>query len=569
MHNNPLGHSRLTSLIQDGPIKRSFAACIVATAFAFAPMVAVAATCTKPVIDKSSENFSQTASLIPQKDVTTCGLQDEYDSREFPRFYVDLDNGLAANSKHRASILELAFNLAKDSIERNELNSAELIYQIILMHYPEESRAMSSYGVVHIFREKYEEALHLLTQANAISPQDTIILQNLFVINTLLGRHKVAADFNRRLIKIEPSITEHTIHRLLLDALLNNKRDDQNWTQLLKSQSKENQSFWSYFDKALVNSGKTQNFDELINIGNQWIDVGMSTEAILLFDYVLQQKQVTTAHFLKAKAFEQGKHYKLAFQSAQSALKRGAPTDVADRELYGSILYETARLGYAAGEYERSLALLNEYKNRGYASPHLDYMFAVNLDASGKSSEALPYLIKCSNQNLPDFMHDFCRQKVASQAEAPAPETKPQSSKVMRIKRNSSPPSLAMRSISSKAPVTWLGKVITAIVSDNETTLNIRLIAQYLQPTTDTDIEDGKTYDISIAPINPADMFVVNMSFNGVTEEQVADLKSSITKEKFLVARGHTAYVETFNKLLIPGVAIEQAIFTSKITPHE
>jgi tetratricopeptide (TPR) repeat protein len=550
-------------------MKCDFVTYIVVSVIALAPINAIATTCNNLPIDKPTEDLHQAASRILIQEITTCDLQGEYDSSGFLRFYVDLDKGLSATSKHRSSILELALDLARDSVIKDELSRAELIYKIILNHYPDESRAMSSYGAVHIYRGQYKEALDLFNQAIAISPHDTIILGNLFQVNTLLGRYKVADGFNKKVLEIKPNDSEYVIHKLLLDALLNRKRDDKYWAQFLRTQSKDNQEFWRYFDKNFAISDKGSNFEELINIGNQWIDVGMSSDALLLFDFVLQHKQAPTAQFLKAKTFEHDKHYQLAFQSAQSALKLASSKDGKNKELYGSILYEAARLGYAAGEYERSLALLNEYKSRGYSHPHLDYMYAVNLDASGKHTDALPYLEKCSNQHLPDFMQGFCKKKIASQAELSTQESKSPPSKTIRIKHKGGTPSNAMEKIATNSSVAWLGKVVDTIVSETGSTLNIRLVAQYLQPTTDIDVEDGKSYEIVFEPVNPAEHFVVNLSFSSITEEQASSIKSSITKEQFLVARGHTAYVEMFNKHLIPGVAIEQAIFTSSITPHE
>ncbi|MEW5904563.1 MAG: tetratricopeptide repeat protein, partial [Pseudomonadota bacterium] len=547
----------------------NFVSGLIAFAIALAPAQVTASTCSKSEADSSSPNLRQAASLIPLEDVSTCDLQGEYDSGNFPQFYVDLDKGLSSHSKSRASILELALNLAKDSIEKNESNRAELIYQIILTHYPNESRALSSYGVAHMFREQYDEALQAFTKAIAISPQDTIILRNLYHLNVLKGNYKAADTFNRRLLRIEPNIAEYSIHQLLLDALLTKKRDDKGWSKFLRTQSKENLEFWNYFDRALATSIKIRDYDELIMIGNQWIDVGMASDALLLFDFVLLKKQAPTAQFLKAKAFEQGKYYKLAFHSALRALTMVAPANSENRDLYGSILYEAVRLGYAAGEYERSLVLLNEFKSYGYSNPHLDYMFAVNLDATGKYSEALPYLKKCSVQNLPDFMRSFCKEKVEIQAKAMTPEAKSTARKSIQVNSKINPPSIVMRNLSANSSVSWLGKVIAANVLETASTLNIRLVAQYLQPTSDADFEDGKKYEISIKPINPEDIFVVNLNFNAITEEQISTLKNSITKEKYLVAQGRIAYVEMFKKHLIPGVAIEKAIFTSSISPRE
>jgi Flp pilus assembly protein TadD len=428
---------------------------------------------------------------------------------------------------------------------------------------------MSSYAAVHIIREEYGEALRLLTQATAISPQDPIILNNLYVLNVWLGKYEAASNLNKQLLKAEPKISQHVTRRALLDVLYLNKRNDDSWQRFLKIQTEKNKAYWEYFLGTLVKADKSRNFEELTDMGNQWIDIGMSSEALLLFDHILSLANVPTAHFLKAKAFEQGKHYKLAFQSAQNALQMAASIDGVNKDLYRNILYETARLAYAANEYENSLALLNKYKNSGYSHPHLDYMFAVNLDASGKYSEATPYLQKCVTQQLPDYMLSFCKKNLANHTIASKPETASPVNKAIRISNKSDSPSSVMRLSWPSPTVGWLGEVIDVDVTETNTTLHIRLTAQFLQPTTPLEIEDGKHYEIPIEPKNPAELFVVNLNFGSLTKEKIQGLKDSITKEKYLIAQGHAAYLGIFNKQLAPGVQLERAIFTSKITPNE
>lgn len=542
---------------------------LAASAILISSIDATASTCNNPPIEKSPHDFREAASLILEEPITACDLQSKYDSSLFPRFYLDLDKGLT-QERNKSDIRELALNLAKDSAEKNELDRAELIYRIILAHDPAESRAMSSYAVVHIFRKEYSEALQLLTQAISISPQDPIILNNLYTLNVWLGKYEAANNLNKQLLKIEPNVPEHLTRRALLDVLFVNDRSSENWASFLETQSDKNKGYWEYFLGALAKADKARNFEELTDMGNQWIDIGMPSEALMLFDHILSLEKVPTAHFLKAKAFERGKHYRLAFQSTQSALEIARSADGSSKELYGNILYETARLAYAVNEYEHSLALLDEYKTKGYSHPHLDYMFAVNLDASGKYAEASPYLQKCSIQQLPDFMKNFCnKKKLAHQAKATTPETKLPPGKTIRISDRKDSPSSVMKYSWPSLPVGWLGEIIDADITETNSTLHVRLTAQHLQPINPLEIEDDKDYEISIEQKNHADIFAVNLDFGALTEKQISELKKSITREKFLVAQGRATHLEMFKKQLVPGIVLERAIFTSKITPHE
>jgi Flp pilus assembly protein TadD len=74
---------------------------------------------------------------------------------------------------------------------------------------------MSSYAVLHILREEYD----LVTQATSLSPNDTIILNNLCTMNMWLDHYEKASVLNHQLIKAEPNVSQHIIPRALFDKL--------------------------------------------------------------------------------------------------------------------------------------------------------------------------------------------------------------------------------------------------------------------------------------------------------------------------------------------------------------
>lgn len=527
---------------------------------------AFASFCNNTPAYSSTPNLPKAVLQATEKTISVCDLQNLYGTNQFPRFYWSLNKGLTQTDS-QASILELAFDLAKTAVENNELETAEIIYQIILSHYPAESRAMSSYAAIHNLREEHDEAFGLLTKAISLSPNDTIILGNLYAMNMWFGHYERANALNRQLIKLEPNNSRSIIDRALFDKLYPSANSS-SWKKLIQGQTK-NKAYWEYFSTSLAKADQTHNYDDLISISNQWIDTGMHTEALLLLDYIASRDKNPTALFLKAKAFEQGKHYTLAYKAAFHTLKMANSMSGLNSGIYGSILYETARLAYAAKDYSTSLALLNEYRGKGYSHPHLDYMFAVNLVATGNMSEAAPHLRQCSTQNLPDNMQRFCNDKItSSNTGAATPDAKaPPSKATISLSSSSDSPSRIMQMSWKEVPVAWLGEIIDTQFTEDQTTLHVRWIAQHFQPTKSLEIEDGTEYQIAVEPKKPEELFIVDMYFGPTSQENRQKLRDSFTKEKekYLIAQGHANRTGFFNSQLAAVVALERAIFTSKL----
>lgn len=534
--------------------------------FFFVMGTAHATTCKKTVDDvfdvkKSPSTFPSTGTLISE-----CDLRSKFDKGEFPNFYWALHQSLS-RPENITSIIEMALTLAKEAIDAGNSDKAEKIYQIVLGKFQYEPRVMSSYAAIHIYKEEYEIALRLLTQAAEISPDDPLILNNLYLTNILLGKYEKASKINKTLLKIEPDMQRHILRRAILDKLYGQGEGDTSWGKFIASQKNENdKAYWIDFEKILKQATQTRNIDDLIYLGDQWIGYGMSSEAVLLFDYAAKIKLDSKAYYLKAKAFEHDKHYWLAFSAAQKAREIELSSGVTDKELYGGILYEVARLAYAVKEFDQSLRFFDEYVGKGYSHRHLDYMYGVNLEALGKLEESRPYFQKCVSQQLPSDMLDFCKRKLSTnKISTPTAKAREPSAGSIKIGNDVVSPSAYLKNGEKAESVSWLGEIVDVEVLESRAFIHVRWTARFLRPIHSIEIVDGKDYQIQIVANQPEELFSVDIYLNPPNEEARAKIKTSLSKEKYLIAHGNARDIRSFKDRLVVVMAMEHAIFTSRI----
>ncbi len=522
--------------------------------------------CNKLIENSPSIKVHPSDYPVHEIQVSVCDLRKKFDQNEFPSFFLALHQGLK-QPENSAEMLEMALTLANETIDAGDFEKGEKIYQIILGILPLESRAMSSYAALHILKEEYETALELLTKAAEISPTDPLILNNLYFTNLLLGKYEEVSKTNKALLRLEPDDRGHILKRALIDKLYVRIDNDKSWGKLIAIQKNENnKDYWINFAKELEQAKRTQNVEELIYLGDQWISNGMSSEALLLFDYAAKLTLSSEAYYLKAKAFEHDKYYKLAFSAAQKAREIELSKSELNKELYEGILYEVARLAYAVNDYQKSLQFFDEYVSKGYSHSHIDYMYGVNLAALGKLEESKPYFQKCITEPLPSYMLDFCEEQLSkNRVSSSAGKAKELSTAVIKISKDEISPLDYLKRGKKEELVSWLGEIIDVEMTESAKSVHIRWTAKLLKPNETIEIVDGKSYEIRLAPTQSEELFSVDLYLDAFNEKVKEDIKENFSKEKYIIARGNAHDIRVFKDQLSVSMAPERAIFTSKI----
>ncbi|PLW92592.1 MAG: hypothetical protein C0592_09970 [Marinilabiliales bacterium] len=78
------------------------------------------------------------------------------------------------------------FNSDNDSLRDYALQIADGV----LKYYPDHVPSLSNAAVVHIYRKEYDKALEYLLKANALSPEDHVIIMNLAWLYRILGDYE-------------------------------------------------------------------------------------------------------------------------------------------------------------------------------------------------------------------------------------------------------------------------------------------------------------------------------------------------------------------------------------------
>ena len=97
------------------------------------------------------------------------------------------------------------FNIAVACIENNLFNTAELIFNELLIVKREDSRIFYNLGLLHTFSRDYKKALHFYQKALEINPIDPDALTNMGAILNKLNRYKDANIILAKAIEINPN----------------------------------------------------------------------------------------------------------------------------------------------------------------------------------------------------------------------------------------------------------------------------------------------------------------------------------------------------------------------------
>jgi len=535
--------------------------------------VAYSSVC-KETEDWASKKLDTAQSTVTIE-VSLCELQEDYSDKHFPAFYWKLNKAYQQPST-QLDLVDNSLTWAKQSIVARESDTAEKIYQITLNHSPKEPRVLSSYAALMLNLENYEKGLELLDQALLYEKNDPMIVHNRFLVAVMFGNYEDASRFNTALRKLEPTREEHILRAALLDRLHHKNPAADSWDLLLSTQTNENnRAYWLEFTKLL----EDRKYEDLMQAANQWVDIRMSYEALILLDYVISQTTNPLGHYIKAKAYEFKKHYKLAYQSVKKAKELALSSSEFKDKYYKHALFESGRLAYAIKHYNESLALLDEYANKGYTHPNLDYMYAVSYKESNQFDKAMPYFQKCATQKLADNLEEFCKAQLGNvTARAKAMSSKQDDTgRQLEEKKNTEieiqstgiQPNAYMQGITASQAVSWLGEIIDTKFTLNGGKLHVRWTARFLQPKDSINIVDDKDYKIKFNDATEEQLFVVNMYVNVTNQENVENLKKNVTQETHIVVEGDAIDVQAINEKLAAVVEMRRAVFTSRISRVE
>ena len=536
--------------------------------------------CWSAIVDlAAASNCERSDNRVPQNElstssfpslaqkITVCDLRNEFNANNSPRMYWVLHKGLYQPDDAKI-LVEESLTLASDAFTSGDWGRAEKIYNIVLTRFPKEPRILSSYAALHISRQQYKKASNLLDRALEIDPRDPLIVHNRFLVSILDGDYIKASKLNKQLMSIEPGSYQHLMRRALLDRFFINSGNQRSWQAFLNSLDNDNnRQYWKGFN----DNFKRQNMQELVHIADQWIDYDMAYDAIMLLDYVVSKKHLADAWYIKAKALESKRHYKLAFNAANHARDILLSSQKYDETFYGNLLYEVGRLAYAVKNYEYSLSRYDEYRKNGYSHPHLDYMFAVNYDALGHHVKALPYFRKCIKQELPRNMRKYCEQRVknsnqSTQAVSRAVDPKVEKPRSIKVGTGNIDPSYFLEGTVEKLQINWIGRVVHTEMKEENNSIHIVWVAKYLRPEKPIEVIDGNEYTIKFKKDVADQIFQIDIYLEKASDTNKEDIKKNfLSDDKYVLVSGQAYDIRPFHNSLATVVSARHAIFTSKI----
>lgn len=496
--------------------------------------------------------------------VSRCDIEAAFEARRFPRAYWLLNEGLR-QSDSRSDALEAGISAAHNALAAGDQHVVSTIYDILLAYFPDEPRVLSDSAVLEIYRENYDRASALLKQAITIDSKDPIIVGDAYALAMLKDDLASARKWNAKRHALVPDDYFSNVDYALFGLIDGGPSGMQDWKRFISGENNENnRRYWQY----VAGTVRGKNPLDITDAANSLIDAKLPNAALLLLDYAISVKPVPESYFIRARAFEFDKHYKLAYASVLQAKSLADKEPNTDKGLYDNILHEASRLAYAAGEYKDSLALLDEFVRKGLSNPYTDYLYGANYVAMGERNKAEPYLAKCVDEKIDKNMRDFCAVQL---------KIKPVSGKINNssAKKNASivvpadkyTPIAYLEGDVPERTITWIGGIVKTDFEIKGRGVHVTWLAKYLKPASAVTITDGKPNNVTLASVGQEQYFEVELWLYPKTDESFAKAKEQFaeSKEKYIVVHGSAVDVASYGKSLAAVVVMKNAIFTSLI----
>lgn len=494
--------------------------------------------------------------------VGICDLHGSFNADRFPRYFQILNRGLAQDEDSE-TFFDTALGMAEQLVIKRRFERAGTLYEILLAHHPREPRALSSYAAVNMMQQRLQPAAELVYRAFEIDPGDPLIQSNAFAIAVLNGDHAKAREINRLQVERAAGDARHLLRQALIASGFAPGDAATSWNALVAAaQSEDGKAYWTYLQGAL------ERFDaeELVTVANALIDASYVYEAVILLDLVAARTDNLSAYYMKAKALETAQHYRLALAAAERTRQIFLQRSEYDPEFYRNLLYNLARLAYAARDYHRSLALLDEFESREFVHAQLDYLYAVNYTALGMPREARRHLQKCAQWDLAEELKNYCIDVLARDLPE-LPQSPPDGDdNAIEISPSTPGPDLFLAGAVEELGVRWLGRIESREFRDTADGISIAWIAEFVQPSRNYQIEDNRQYDVEITSTDRTQWFRVELQLQAASDEEKKAIREQFAQEEsFILVDGTAKGAIPLAQRLAARVKMHSAILTSSL----
>ncbi|MEE2931077.1 MAG: tetratricopeptide repeat protein, partial [Bacteroidota bacterium] len=107
--------------------------------------------------------------------------------------------------KHSSSNLTYQIKIGVIHIDNNQLDSAQIIFENVLLQYSKNKEALLNLGYVFILQKQYEEAKKMLEYLIQIEPDYLLAYENMVLLYLRQNNSVVAKSYLNKILEIEPN----------------------------------------------------------------------------------------------------------------------------------------------------------------------------------------------------------------------------------------------------------------------------------------------------------------------------------------------------------------------------
>ncbi len=368
--------------------------------------------------DKAAAVLEKVVQRWPdQRQAHFCLLDLYQKSADHKKFLKTTDRVAKTFGKEGAPLVEELLPYAVFYFKKNQLNLAGDFYEVLLKHFPQSEKVLSSFGVIRLKLGNLDEGVTYFMRAHRIQPKDPLILCNIGEGSIYQQKFEQARKFLQLCARQKPKRIAIYFDLAILAMAENPENSIPAWELYLKkNETTPDHPDWVLLGRQTLEKAKSGiTREEAIHLADRFIKARGSKLAIPLIAWLVKQDSEEPLYpYRLSQAYDLEGFYLQAYQHAIRTEQLLLKHPELKRPKITHVRFELGRLAYALQKWDESASFLEKVMADNPKAPNLQYLLGLTELERGNKDAARKYFQDCLDQPNNAQYATYCRKSVNS-----------------------------------------------------------------------------------------------------------------------------------------------------------
>ena len=352
-----------------------------------------------------------------QRQAHFCLLDLYQKSADQEKFLKTADRLSRTFGKEGAALVEELLPYAVFYFKKNQLNLAGDFYEVLLKHFPQSEKVLSSFGVIRLKLGNLDEGVTYFMRAHRIQPKDPLILCNIGEGSIYQQKFEQARKFLQLCARQMPKRIAIYFDLAILAMAENPENSIPAWELYLKkNETTPDHPDWVLLGRQTLEKAKSGiTREEAMHLADQFIKARGSKLAIPLMAWLIKQDSEEPLYpYRLSQAYDLEGFYLQAYQHAIRTEQLLLKHPGLKRPKIIQVRFELGRLAYALQKWDESASFLKKVLEDNPKAPNLQYLLGLTELQRGNREKATHFFRECvASTNNTRFV-EYCRKNIKS-----------------------------------------------------------------------------------------------------------------------------------------------------------